>query len=241
MISVVIPAHNEEALIGATLEALTAALGALAPEGGFELVVVDDGSTDRTAEVARAAGARVVPANVRQIAAARNAGAAAAAGDLLFFVDADTIVPEVTLRDALAAVRDGASAGGAPATLAAGDARWAKAAWAPFQWGMILLRMPGGAFMFTTRAAFDAAGGFDERYFASEEIHLARALKKVGRFTMVRHPVITSGRKFRLLGFRGMIREWFRLAVRGPAVLRNRKHLGLWYDSHRDGRSKSGD
>lgn len=99
---------------------------------------------------------------------------------------------------------------------------------------MIVLRMPGGAFMFMTRAAFDAAGGFDERYFASEEIHFARALKKVGRFAMVRPRVITSGRKFRLLGPKRMMREWFRLAVRGPAVLRNRKHLGLWYDTHRD-------
>lgn len=235
MISIVIPAHNEEALIGATLDALTRGLRALGPPvPAFELIVVDDDSEDRTAAVARAAGARVVPVRLRQIAAARNAGAAAAAGSLLFFVDADTIVPDETLRASVEAVAGGALAGGAAAVLPASEPRWAKAAWAPLQWGMIVLRMPGGAFMFMTRAAFDAAGGFDERYFASEEIHLARALKKLGRFVMVRPSVITSGRKFRLLGPKRMMREWLRLAVRGPAVLRTRKHLGLWYDKYRD-------
>lgn len=234
MISVVIPAHNEEALLGATIEAIQAAFASVRGAGPFEIVVVDDDSTDRTAAVAEAAGARVVPAKVRQIAAARNAGARAARGEWLIFVDADTLLPASTLQDTLAALRDGVSAGGAPGRLPPAEPLWARASWVPLQWGMILLNMPGGAYMFMTRAAFDAAGGFDERYFASEEIHLARALKKIGRFRMVRHPVVTSGRKFRLLGFRGMMRELTRLAVRGPRALRSRKHLGLWYDKHRD-------
>lgn len=234
MISVVIPAHNEEALLAATLDTLACGLRALQPDGGFELIVVDDDSTDRTAEIGRAAGARVVSVRVRQIAAARNAGARASAGSALIFVDADTLVPVATLRDTLDALRGGAVAGGAPGRLPEGEPLWIRAAWAPFQWGMILLRMPGGAYMFMTRAAFDAAGGFDERYFASEEIHFARALKRVGPFRMLRRPVITSARKFRLLGFRGMMREWVRLALRGPAALKDRKHLGLWYDKHRD-------
>ena len=234
MISVVIPAHNEEALLGATIGALMTALRALVPEDGFEVVVVDDASTDRTGEVATNAGARVVPVNVRQIAAARNAGAKAARGGTLIFVDADTIVPRETLRQTLAALAEGVAAGGAPAALPSPQPFWSRASWAPFQWGMVLLRMPGGAYMFMTRAAFDAAGGFDEQYFASEEIHFARALKRVGRFRMVRPHVVTSDRKFRLLGFRGMMREWMRLARRGRAALRSRTHLGLWYDKHRD-------
>ena len=235
MTSVVIPAHNEEALLAATIEALTAAFAVLgAAAGAFEIIVVDDDSTDRTAEIARALGARVVPVQLRQIGAVRNAGAAAARGGVLIFVDADTIVPAETLRRTLGAVAGGAIGGGAPATLPRSEPLWARAAWKPFQWGAVPLKLPGGAYMFATRAAFDAAGGFDLKYFAAEEIHFARALKRRGRFAMVKPPVITSGRKFRIIGFRGMLGVWLRLALRGPKVLQDKKHLGLWYDKHRD-------
>ena len=235
MISFVVPAHNEEALIGGTLDALAAAVAQLRiPVDGFEIIVADDDSSDGTAAIAAGRGARVVSIKRRQIAAARNAGAAAARGSLFIFVDADTIVPAETLRETIAAVDAGAAAGGAAAALDAPAQRWAKLSWMPFQYGARLLRLPGGAYMFTTRAAFEAAGGFDERYFAGEEIHFARALKRVGSFVVVRSLVTTSGRKFRLLGFRGMCREWMRLAIRGPRVLHDRKHLGLWYDKHRD-------
>ena len=88
--------------------------------------------------------------------------------------------------------------------------------------------------MFTTRAAFDTVGGFDEQYFAGEEIYFARALKKVGRFQMLRPAVITSGRKFRLLGFLGMFRIWPTLARHGMRTLKDRKHLGIWYGQHRE-------
>nr|MDQ3069786.1 glycosyl transferase family 2 [Acidobacteriota bacterium] len=88
---------------------------------------------------------------------------------------------------------------------------------------------------FMTRAAFDAAGGFDEEYFASEEIHLARKLKRLGPFRMVRPPVVTSGRKFTLLGFTGMMRAWAGIASRGRAGLKRREGLDLWYGKHRGG------
>src|SRR5262245_58908955 len=85
VISFVIPAYNEESLLGRTLDAVSDAAGALGRP--FEVVVVDDASTDRTAAVARGLGARVVPVNHRQIAATRNAGAREAAGQMLIFVD----------------------------------------------------------------------------------------------------------------------------------------------------------
>ncbi|MEX2272894.1 MAG: glycosyltransferase [Vicinamibacterales bacterium] len=227
-----IPAHNEEALIGSTLTALRAAIDTVGEP--YEIIVVDDDSTDRTAAVAAAHGARVVHVTLRQIAAVRNAGAAAAAGGVLIFVDADTIVPAATVGDVMKATAAGAVAGGASSRLDPHAPFWAKAGWLPFQFAAPTLRLPGGAFMFVTRAAFDAVGGFDERYFAGEEIYLARALKKVGPFRMVRPAVITSGRKFRLLGFGGTLRIWLTLARHGMVALKDRKHLGFWYDKHRD-------
>ena len=111
MISFVVPAYNEEELLGATLDAIHTA--AVATGQDYEIVVADDASSDRTAEVARAHEARVVSASHRQIAATRNAGAREARGDLLIFVDADTIVNPDVVRAAFESVRAGAIGGGA--------------------------------------------------------------------------------------------------------------------------------
>src|SRR5450759_1873023 len=101
MISIIVPAYNEEALLAGTLRALRVSADAVGAP--YEIIVVDDGSTDRTAEIARGHGARVVGVNVRQIGAARNAGAKVAVGDLLVFVDADTLVTSEVLQGAIAA------------------------------------------------------------------------------------------------------------------------------------------
>src|SRR5438874_954653 len=103
MISFIVPAYNEERLLGATLDALHAA-GRAAGEP-YELVVVDDASTDRTALIALGHAALLVRVAHRQIAATRNAGARRANGDLFIFVDADTTVNEAVVRSAVEAVR----------------------------------------------------------------------------------------------------------------------------------------
>jgi glycosyltransferase involved in cell wall biosynthesis len=96
MISFIIPAYNEELLLGRTLKALHNAARALGEP--FEIVVADDASTDRTAVVARQHGARVVSVSYRQIAATRNAGIRAANGELFVFVDAEVTVARSSSR-----------------------------------------------------------------------------------------------------------------------------------------------
>ena len=90
-LSVIVPAYNEERLLGESLRHIRAAMTVF-PERGWEteLIVCDNNSTDRTAEIAHEAGAQVVFEPVNQIARARNTGAAAATGDWLVFVDADS-------------------------------------------------------------------------------------------------------------------------------------------------------
>src|SRR2546425_8931640 len=90
-ISVVVPAFNEEKLIGQSLRSIRDAAETLLQRGWeCEILVCDNNSSDRTAELARTAGAQVVFEPVNQISRARNAGAAAATGDWLVFVDADS-------------------------------------------------------------------------------------------------------------------------------------------------------
>ena len=109
-ISFIIPAHNEECLLGRTLNAIDQATRALGEP--IEVIVADDASTDRTATIAQEHGAQLVSVKCRQIAATRNAGARAANGQMLVFVDADTVVTEAAVRAAIAAMRGGAVGGG---------------------------------------------------------------------------------------------------------------------------------
>jgi glycosyltransferase involved in cell wall biosynthesis len=115
LITFIIPAHNEEALLGRTLAALHESAQALSELGGaYEIIVANDTSTDRTGTIALEHGARVVAVNRRQIAATRNAGARAAKGTLFMFVDADTVVTKRLVPAAVRALQRGRWAAVAP-------------------------------------------------------------------------------------------------------------------------------
>jgi glycosyltransferase involved in cell wall biosynthesis len=230
VISIVVPAYNEEALLAATLTHLRAAAGALGEP--YEVIVVDDGSTDRTAAIAVAHGARLVSVNVRQIGAARNAGAKMASGELLVFVDADTLVPPEVLRGAVAAFRAGAVGGGSGARQDSNDPPWGPAVFGFAAWLIRTAGWAAGCFMFVSTDVFRRVGGFDKRYFAGEEIHLSRLVKKHGRFVILRERVITSGRKGRLFTGWQVFAQFARALW--PGTLKRRDRLGIWYGGERE-------
>ncbi|MCY3019851.1 MAG: glycosyltransferase [Planctomycetota bacterium] len=233
MISFIVPAYNEEAVLGATLDTLFSSARAL--NEPFEVLVVNDASADHTADIARARGARVVDVQCRQIAAVRNAGAREAKGDLFVFLDADTLLPEATLRDALRAVREGGAVGGGGHVRFDARTPWrARVLAAAFTFVWFGLRWAAGCFIFVRREAFEAVGGFDERYYISEELHLSRALKRHGRFVILKSSVITSGRKLRMVSLGAHLRLVARLLLQGPKSIRRREGLGLWYDGRRE-------
>lgn len=237
MLSFIIPAHNEESAIVATIRAIaTAAAAAQAPH---EIIVVDDASTDRTAEWAASEGARVVPIACRQIAAARNAGARAALGATFVFVDADTLIAAdvvVGLRRLMAA---GAVGGGAAVRFDEPTPRWVKLVLPASIWLARRLRITGGCFLFCSRAGFEAVGGFDEVLFAAEEIRLCRALRARGDFVILREAVVTSGRKLRTYSGWELLGAFARIGLAGRTGVHDRSRLGLWYGPRRPDRTRT--
>ena len=234
MLSLIVPAHDEAARLPATLQALHAAAAATVGTGGYKIVVVDDASSDGTGDVASAAGARVLRVEYRHIAATRNAGAREVRGDTLVFVDADTLVDAALLRAALVALEAGAVGGGATVALRGPLAWHVRAGLAASNWLLRRMRAAAGCFVFCRRDAFEAVGGFDERWYAAEDIALSRALATQGRFVVLRERVSTSARKLRSHPLREHLWLLLRFAVRGRGLLRSRDALGLWYGGRRD-------
>lgn len=231
MLSFVVPAHNEERLLPQTLEAIRVAAEPLGTP--FEIVVVDDGSTDATGAVARAHGAHVVRVEHRQIAATRNAGAAVASGELLVFVDADTTVTPEVLRGAVDAVRRGAAGGGSAFRFGGRLPLFGRVLQAVAVPVYRIAGLASGCFLFCTREAFHAVGGFDEGLFGAEEAAMSRALRGQGRFVILRASVTTSGRKLRTHSAREILGVMLRLVATRAGSVRRREGLDVWYGERR--------
>jgi len=195
MLSFIIPAWNEEDLIGSTIESIQNATEPL--EYPYEIIVADDASDDNTAKIASSLGAQVIPCNNRQIAATRNIGARASKGKYLVFVDADTIVTPSVVRETLEAFNGGVVSGGSFPDIQGTIPLLARIILPPLRWSFRFLGLAAGAYLFCTREAFDAVDGFDENFFACEEVVISKQLKKHGPFRTLRSRVITSGRKLR--------------------------------------------
>jgi len=234
MLSFIVPAYNEELELPSTLSAIRVA--AATNSEPSEIIVVNDGSTDATAAVAATGGARVLTIQRRQIAAARNAGAREAQGDILFFVDADTRIAPQHVSGALAALRNGCVGGGARVEIKEEIPPWSRIFVYVFGRLYFTANLGAGAFLFTSRGLFDRAGGFDEQCFAAEEYYFTRALKKLGRFRLLAEPVVTSGRKLRMYSAQQVLGGLAGIILRGKRGVRSRDKLDLGYDGKREKR-----
>jgi glycosyltransferase involved in cell wall biosynthesis len=243
VLSFIIPAYNEELELPATIAAIrTAAEKIDPPTDGFavannyEIIVVDDASTDATSQIARDSGAQVVSINRRQIAAARNAGAHAARGDVLFFVDADTRINREHVAGALASLNEGCVGGSARVVTDGIIPLWGRVFVKTFCTIYFANNLGAGAFLFTTRENFDKIGGFDEQLFIGEEVYFSLALRKLGRFKVLREPIVTSGRKLRMYSARKILGNSMAVICGGMRVARSRDKLDIWYDGKRETR-----
>lgn len=231
MISFIVPAYNEELLIGRSVSSIHAA----ARECGidYELIVVDDASTDRTADIARELGARIVRVEKRQIAAVRNAGANEARGDLLVFIDADTWIEAPVVRDILTAVEAGAIGGGCLFRFDGHLPLWARLTY-PIGIGLFrLFQVVGGCCLFCTREALETIGGFSEQHFAAEELIFRNALRRTGKFVIPCATCVTSGRKLRTYSGFEIVWTLLSISLGGAKSYRSRERLDVWYGDRR--------
>jgi GT2 family glycosyltransferase len=151
---------------------------------------------------------------------------------VLVFVDADTLVDSDVLEAALAALHAGAVGGGAAVRLQSG--RWHERLVASLLAPLFrLARIAPGCFLFCSRGAFDAVGGFDTRWYAGEDVAISRALARHGSFVVLREPVHTSGRKLRTHPLSEHLRLLWRFARHGRRTLESRDALDLWYGPRR--------
>jgi glycosyltransferase involved in cell wall biosynthesis len=209
--SLVIPAHDEEACLPRLLDTVDAARRAyVGGAAAIEVIVVDDASADRTAEIACERGCRVTTIDARRIAKARNAGARAAAGDVLAFIDADSRVHPETFNVIDRLLRDGRVVGGTSGAVferrSAGlwctQAALAMIGVAARGWdGLTRPAMDTGV-VFCQRSDFETVGGYRERYSWGEDVWLLFDLRQLGWRTG-RHlagatasPAVFSTRKF---------------------------------------------
>ncbi len=188
-ISTVIPALDESTLI-------TGAVLRLASECS-EVIVVDGGSRDDTVPRARAAGAAVVLAPGSSRAAALNAGARRARGDILYFVHADCTPPIGFAADIRAAVRHGASAGCFRLRFDS-DRRILRASGWFTRFNVDLFRF-GDQSLFMRRGLFETCA-FDERMSVMEDQDMVRRLRRIGRFDVLPRSVIASPRAYGAYG-----------------------------------------
>jgi len=199
--SLIVPAYNEERLLPRLLDSIDVARAAYAGEGEVEVIVADNSSTDRTASIAAARGCRVVGVEKRVIAAARNGGARTAQGEILTFIDADSIVHPRTFFEIDATLATGRAVGGATGVTLE---RWSPGIAVTYAILMSMVFVTGmdTGVVFCRRRDFEAIGGYDETALVAEDVIFLQALRRLGKtrgqrlMRATRAKAVASTRKF---------------------------------------------
>ncbi len=194
-VSVVIPARNEEDSIGEVIEGIC-------DSGVWEIVVVDGASEDGTRERARAAGANVIESAAGR-GTQQNRGAAAANGDVLLFLHADTRLPADFLMQIEAVLASGGVCAGAFRLAVDAPGRTIRWVENMANWRSIYCQLPyGDQAIFVRRETFEQVGGFAEIPLM-EDFELMRRLRKVGLIGLASTAATTSARRWKQLGVWG--------------------------------------
>lgn len=232
--SIIIPAYNEEKYLPKTLKSVQKAMNAN-PEYQGEIILVDNDSQDKTADIAITFGANVIHEKIHNIGKVRNTGAKAAKGDWLIFLDADTVLMPETLTITLNTLLNSDIIGGT--FLLKPDRKINLITHIIFfVWNNYsrLFNRTIGAYVFCKKSAFEAMGGFDEEYFAAEDIIFSRALDKYAKknnkkFVVIPKYIVFNTRKMDIfpIGFK-MLFELIAGLINQKRY-KNPKNCKYWY------------
>lgn len=218
LFSVIVPAHNEEQYIGKCLQAIRTA-EEQTESGSVQIIAVANRCTDKTAEIAAQYGAEVIENQDKCIASIRNAGAKAAAGEILVTVDADTYIAPETFTEIRTLLESGRYIGGGavPTFDRASLGIAVSTFYVLLQMLPEIIRCRGmlsGAVFWCRKSDFDAVGGFDPSLVSLEDLDFAKRLKQYGKeqgkkYGTLKSKIYTSARKFDQFG------DWY--------LIKNRK------------------
>lgn len=238
-ISVVIPAYNEEKFLPETLESIRLAREYFYREFSkpIEVIVVNNGSTDGTVEVATRLEARTIDHLERNIAAVRNAGIRAAQFDLVVTVDADNFVPQNAFAEIWRAMQTGRYVGGGVRVSLDGNRTVHRILLFVVERALFYFAGISLGMFFFWKYAAERVRGFPEEYLVGEDTAFALALKKFGRNQGLKYShlnsvrLVTRDRK-RVSIFYALKNLWHavRLAI-GRKV--TREQLSYWYNPNR--------
>ena len=188
MVSIIVPALNEEKQIASTLQALQALTGEK------EILVADGGSDDRTVEIATSLGVRVVPCERGRGRQIRTA-ALEAKGTVLWFVHADTRPQNGALESIHDSLRNGATAGGNFGLVFEGDHYSARQMTSIYPYLRRLGLSYGDAGIFMRRSVYEAIGGCRD-YPLFEDLDMIQRMMRHGNFVHLQTKIFTSARRF---------------------------------------------
>lgn len=200
-LSVIIPAYNEEKYLTETLERIVKALSIV--DSPSEIIVVDNDSEDNTKGIAESFAAKVFHESIHNISKVRNTGAENSTGDVLIFIDADTLVPESLFQKIADVMKDEKCFGGAVSIEYEKSGRkWMKLFLLGWRFWGYFFNMKQGAAQFCRRTVFLKLCSYDERIYMGEDVDFYWRLSKLAKknqgylFFIESMKVKTSVRRF---------------------------------------------